>query len=348
MKYSGRIIAVCLCTLILMPISPAQAQQRWGSEQAALVITQPAGFERTTTRVDVVGYAQAVRSVDLYPAVGDEVLAVNFIPGQSVEANDVLVQLDDRRQQTALQRAKIQLADAQRTVDRLRTSRQQGAIPQSELDNAITNRDLLEVTVREAEVEVEDRKVRAPFDGIVGLTEVEPGDRVTMQTMITSIDKRDQLYVRFDAPEVALSLLQQEPQLTVRPWNDQSAAYQAEIIDVDSRIDTQTRTIGVRALLDNVNDQFRPGMSFRVNLMLEGDSYAVVPEAALMWGAEGAYVWLNREGRAFRVDVQIKQRLQGRILVAGEIQLGDELVVEGVQQLRQGQNLEVLPAEQTP
>ncbi|PTB88432.1 efflux transporter periplasmic adaptor subunit, partial [Pseudidiomarina aestuarii] len=126
------------------------------------------------------------------------------------------------------------------------------------------------------------------------------------------------------------------------------AEYQARLVDVDSRINTQTRTIGVRALLNNTDDQFRPGMSFRVNLMIEGDSYAVVPEAALMWGAEGAYVWLNRDGRAFRVDVQIKQRLQGRILVAGEIQLGDELVVEGVQQLRQGQNIEVLSAEQTP
>ncbi|RUO41095.1 efflux transporter periplasmic adaptor subunit [Pseudidiomarina aestuarii] len=347
MKYSGRFIAGCLC-LFVVAQAPQAVAQRWGGEQAALVITQPAGFERTTTRVDVVGYAQALRSVDLYPAVGDEVLAVNFAPGDSVNEGDVLVQLDDRRQQTALQRAKIQLADAERTVERLRTSREQGAIPQSELDNAITNRDLLKVAVREAEVEVEDRKVRAPFDGIVGLTEIEAGDRVTTQTMITSIDQRDQLYVRFDAPEVALGLLQQEPTLTVRPWNDQSAAYQAKLVDVDSRIDTQTRTIGVRAILDNDDDRFRPGMSFRVNLMIEGDSYAVVPEAALMWAAEGAYVWLNRDGRAFRVNVQIKQRLQGRILVAGEIQLGDELVIEGVQQLRQGQNIEVLSAEQTP
>lgn len=173
MKYSGRFIAGCLC-LFFAAEAPQAVAQRWGGEQAALVLTQPVGFERTTTRVDVVGYAQALRSVDLYPAVGDEVLAVNFAPGDKVSEGDVLVQLDDRRQQTALQRAKIQLADAERTVERLRTSREQGAIPQSELDNAITNRDLLKVAVREAEVEVEDRKVRAPFDGIVGLTEVEP------------------------------------------------------------------------------------------------------------------------------------------------------------------------------
>ncbi|HET8816512.1 MAG TPA: efflux RND transporter periplasmic adaptor subunit [Pseudidiomarina sp.] len=348
MKYSGRLIAGSLFLCIAVQSPSVFALQQWGGEQAALVITQPVGFERTSTRVDVVGYAQAVRSVELYPAVSDEVLAVNFESGQMVASGDVLVQLDDRQQQIELQRAKIQLADAQRTVERLRTSREQGAIPQSQLDDAITNRDLLEVAVREAEIQIEDRKVRAPFDGIVGLTEVEPGDRVTTQTMITTLDQRDKLYVRFDAPEVALPLLRQEPTLTVRPWNDQSAAYEAQLVDVDSRIDNQTRTISVRAVMDNIDDKFRPGMSFRVNLMIQGDSYAVIPEAALMWAAEGAYVWLNRDGRAFRVNVQIKQRLQGRILVSGEIQLGDELVVEGVQQLRQGQNLEVMLAEQTP
>ncbi len=78
-------------------------------------------------------------------------------------------------------------------------------------------------------------------------------------------------------------------------------------------------------------------MSFRVIMQLAGEEYAVVPEAALLWGATSAYVWLAENGVAKRVDVQIKQRLAGRLLVSGALKLGDELIVEGVQTLREGQ-----------
>lgn len=338
-----RIGWILLVTSVVIPI--AQAQQRWGGDSSALVITQSLGFERTQQRVDAVGYAEAVQSVALYPAVGDLVLEVNFKPGDRVKAGDLLLRLDDRRQAVALERAKIQLADAERTVQRLTTSRQQGAIAQSQLDDAITARDLLKVNVQEAQANLDDRRIIAPFSGVVGITDVEVGDRITPQTIITTLDRREQLYIDFEAPESAVELLQNDARLTVRPWNQQAAAYPAEIIEVDSRVNTSNRTIRVRASLDNQNDLFRPGMSFRVSLDIQGDSYAVVPEAALMWGAEGAFVWIARDDKAQRVEVEIQQRLPGRVLVAGRLQLGDQLIVEGVQSLRPGQSLRYLTNE---
>lgn len=328
-----------------MVIPAAQAQQRWGRDSAALVITQSLGFERTQQRVDAVGYAEAMQSIALYPAVGDLVQEVNFKPGDRVTAGQLLVRLDDRRQLVALERAKIQLADAERTVNRLTTSRQQGAIAQSQLDDAITTRDLLKVNVQEAQANLDDRRVVAPFAGVVGISDVEVGDRITPQTLITTLDKRESLYIDFDAPESAVELLRNDARLSVRPWNQQADAYAAEILEVDSRVNAATRTIRVRASLDNQNDLFRPGMSFRVSLDVQGDSYAVVPEAALMWGAEGAFIWIAVDDKAKRVDVEIQQRLPGRVLVAGELQLGDQLIVEGVQSLRPGQSLRYITNE---
>lgn len=327
-------------SIVLLTFSaPLKAQQWGGGDRAALVVMQPVGFERIQRFVEAVGYAEAVRSVALYPAVGDLVLAVNFKPGDSVQRGDVLVRLDDRRQQVELDRVRIQLADAERTVKRLASSRAQGAIPQSELDAAEMARDLLKVAVREAEIAYEDRQVRAPFDGVVGITDVEAGDRITTQTLITTIDQRDELFVDFEAPEAAIELLQMGAELTVRPWTSRNTALDAEVVQIDSRVDLTKRTIRVRAKINNENDLWRPGMSFRVGLNYEGDSFAVVPEAALMWSADGAYVWKAVEGKAQRVNVEIRQRLEGRILVSGELQLGDQLIVEGVQTLRAGQSV---------
>ncbi|MDP5034714.1 MAG: efflux RND transporter periplasmic adaptor subunit [Alishewanella sp.] len=336
-----RLIIVILAIVFF---SPAQAQQARGG-QAAQVIVMPLSFEQQSSRIEAVGTAEAVRSVVIYPAVADKVTAVNFLPGQLVEQGDVLLQLDDRRQQVAVDRVTIQLADAERTVNRLQESRQRGAIAQSDLDDAITNRDLLKVQMAEAKTNLEDRTVRAPFSGVVGLTDVEAGDRITLQTPITTLDNREQLLVNFVAPEAALPILSAQGSVSLQPWLSQGETIAAVISQVDSRIDTANRSIRARALLDNAQDQYRPGMSFRVILELKGDSYAVVPEAALLWGATSAYVWLMQDNKAVRVDVQIIQRLSGRLLVAGALNAGDMLIVEGVQSLRNDQAVTAVATE---
>ena len=324
-----------LCALLLMmPIANAQFM---GDRQAKLVVTKPIEFMNETRNVEAVGSAEAVRSIALYPAVSDEVTEINFVPGQAVEKGKVLVRLDDRRQQTALKRAELTLADAQRTVERLASSYKNGAVPVSELDLARVQRDLAEVALEEAKADLEDRHIVAPFDGVVGITDVEVGDRITEQTLITTLDNRSKLFINFKAPEASLPVLMNAPMVTLVPWSDKEKTVQAEIAQIDSRINEADRTLRARAILDNSADIFRPGMSFRVNLSIEGERFAAVPEAALLWGATGAYVWLAKDGKAQRVDVSVHQRLRGTILVSGEIREGDTLIAEGVQRLRTGQ-----------
>ena len=115
------------CALMLM--MPLANAQYMGDRQAKLVVTKPVEFMNETRKVEAVGSAEAVQSIVLYPAVSDEVTEINFVPGQAVEKGKVLVRLDDRRQQTALKRAELTLADAQRTVERLASSYKQGAVP---------------------------------------------------------------------------------------------------------------------------------------------------------------------------------------------------------------------------
>lgn len=313
---------------------------------SAKVIVSPINFEHDGQRIQAVGSAEAFRSVIVFSAVSDRVTDVLFSPGDNVEANSVLVHLDDRRQQVAVERAKINLADAQRTLIRLQESRKQGAIPQSDLDNAMTAQQLAQVALDEAKVELEDRVIRAPFSGVVGLTDVEIGDRITLQTPITSIDSRTKLYVNFNAPESALPMLNQRPSLTLRPWLNESETVTAEIAQIDSRINLTDRTVRVRALLDNAQDRFRPGMSFKVELSLIGQQYPSIPEVALMWDATGAYVWVVDQQKAQRVDVDIKQRLPGRILVEGNLQPQQLLITEGIQRLRNGQSVSFPSAAQ--
>ncbi|MGO2011493.1 efflux RND transporter periplasmic adaptor subunit [Pseudoalteromonas sp.] len=295
-------------------------------------------MERSEKKVQAVGDAEAIRSVTLYPAVGDKVTAVHFAPGDKVEAGEILLELDSRRQKTALSEAKITFNDTQRTVERLIESHAKGAVPQSDLDDAKTLFELAKVAVTQAETELEDRTVIAPFGGIMGLTDVEVGDRITPQTAIATIDDTSSLYINFNAPESAINILKTEGEVVVIPWQGEQQVA-AKVAYLDSRIDSQTRTLRVKAKVNNNNQQFIPGMSFRVHIQSQGDNFAVIPEAALLWGATGPYVWKSIDKKAVRVDVKIAQRLAGRLLVSGNLKTDDLLVVEGVQTLRSQQDL---------
>ncbi len=322
-------VLLSLTFLVSTPIASAKATS---------VVVQQVVTESSQQQVQAVGSAQAVRSVMLYPAVGDRVTAVHFTPGQEVKEGDSLVELDARQQKAALDEAQIRLADAQRTLARLKNSYDKGAIPKSELDDALTARDLAKVLVVKAQAELEDRTVRAPFSGVMGLTDVEVGDRITEQTAIASIDDTRALYVNFNAPEAALAMLRGGTQVSVEPWQGADKVT-ASIAQIDSRIDPQNRTIRVKAKIDNQDNTFLPGMSFRVYLQMKGAQYAVVPEAAMLWGATGPYVWKSVDNVATRVDVNIAQRLSGRLLVSGDLAPGELLIVEGIQRLRPNQEV---------
>ena len=326
--------ALILCT------SMAHAQWR-GGDRPKLVVVDILSFEYETTLIEAVGTAQATRSVTLFPSVSDEVTSVNFAPGQAVKTGDVLITLDSRLQDVDLQRTLIQLDDAKRNFARVKQSLAKGAVTGRELDDADTALKLAEVAHLEARENKEDRVVRAPFDGIVGLTEVEVGDRISPQTEITTIDDRNKLFVNFLAPELAVSYLMKKPEVRLQPWTDRTVSLLAQVAEIDSRVNTQDRTIRARALLSNEFDQYRPGMSFRVTLSVQGERYVAIPEAALSWGANGAFVWLAEDNKAKQVQVEVKQRLRGRILVSGALSDGEILVVEGIQSLRDGQALNI-------
>jgi RND family efflux transporter MFP subunit len=101
-------------------------------------------------------------------------------------------------------------------------------------------------------------------------------------------------------------------------------------------LNNETRTLMARAEIQNRDDILRPGMSFDVRWEIKGDSYPTVPEIALQWGRDGSFVWVIRDGVAKSVPGRVVSRKAGLVLIDGDIRAGEDVVVEGVQRLRDG------------
>jgi len=322
--------------LLLGACSESPAPARPGALQSVPVIAERLRFERAQTRVDAVGTSRAILSAELHPAASGEVAAVNFEPGQFVRKGDVLVELDSRQESLAVEMARIKLEDAQRLYERYSRSADSGAVLPTTLDAARTAFEAARLELERAKIALDDRKIEAVFDGHVGITDVDPGDRVNPDTAITTLDDRSALLVSFDVPEAFIGQLQVGGTVRLETWSAALPAVNGSVVDIGSRIDPRNRTFLARARVDNVDDLLRPGMSFRVGAEVRGELYAVVAETAVLWGADGAYIWSIVDGGATRTPVEVVQRREGRVLIDGDLDQGGIVVVEGTQRMRNG------------
>ncbi|MFC6632412.1 efflux RND transporter periplasmic adaptor subunit [Microbulbifer taiwanensis] len=300
------------------------------------VVTEAVTWQPRRVQIQAVGTSRAGKSVTLYPEVSGEVVEVAFKTGDRVEAGQTIVRLDDRDQRLALELARVELQDAERLHGRYQRTKGAGTITESALDDARSAVERARLNLDRARVALDYRSVEAPFDGFVGITDLDPGAQVAPSTAITTIDDRTSLLVTFQVPELFLGQIEEQQAVSVSTWANGSPEHRGEVLDIDSRVDPRTRTFAVRARVDNSEDRLRPGMSFRVTLTMVAGRYPVVPEVALQWGNDGAFVWAVEQGAAKRVPATVVQRLQGVILVDSPLGEGQSVVTEGTQRMREG------------
>lgn len=324
---------------------PAAETEDAASKTPALkVLTQPVQILSNDRLFEAVGTGQARLSVQIYSPVADEVTDVLFEAQDTVVRGQVLIQLDDREERLALRLAEVELEDARRLLDRYERAVKEGGVPQSEVDSARAAFEAAQVALDQAQLDLDERQIKVPFDGVVGIPQVDPGDRVNPQTLITSLDDRSIIHVDYEVPEALTAALRREENKSIYATTPAfpGQTFEGTVTAQASRVDPRRRTLTVRANIDNSDDLLRPGMSFHTRWKIDGADYPAVPEIALQWGREGSFVWIIREGIAHKEPVRVVARSGGRVLVEGELAEDEAVVIEGLQRLRDGVRVEVL------
>jgi RND family efflux transporter MFP subunit len=306
------------------------------------VIVETVKLRPERIRIEAVGTAEAIRSATLYPATAGEVAAVNITPNKKVMKGELLLELDREREELAAELAKVRVNDAGQLLERYERTAGTGAVPESTIDEARTAMEEARIELRRAEIELADRVVLAPFDGYVAMTDADVGDRIGPEDAITTLDDRSTLLVSFEIPEIFLERVEIGQPISAATWGAREHRIEGQIVDLGSRIDPLSRSFIARALVRNEDDRLRPGMSFAVTMDLYGKHYPIVPEVAVQWGGDGAYLWVVREGRAEREPVRIVQRQEGTVMVDARVAAGEAVVVEGIQRMREGQEVSLV------
>ncbi|MDT8856211.1 efflux RND transporter periplasmic adaptor subunit [Paracoccaceae bacterium Fryx2] len=311
---------------------------------AVAVVAAPPAPQVMNDIISAIGSARAVRSVTLLPEVSGQIVALAVTSGDYVEAGALVAELNSDAARIALDRAELMLADARATSARQAQLQARGATTELALRDAELALKTAELALRQAEFDLAQHRITAPVSGWVGILAVEAGDQIGPSVEITRIEDRSSLIVDFRVPERVVSLLKLGDPVSAEPLAQPGVRLEGAISALDNRVDETSRSLRVQAALGNADDSLRSGMAFAITLEFAGESLPAVDPLSIQWGAEGAFVWLVREGKAARLPVRIVQRNSDAVLIRADLLPGDLVVVEGVQALRPGVDVTVAGA----
>ncbi len=292
--------------------------------------------------VNAVGNLRALDQVELTTEVSGRVVEMNLTSGKRVSRGQLLLRLDDRQARADLQVAEATLADARRQYERAKRLRTNNSISQSQVDELRTAMDVAEAQRESARIRLDNHRIDAPFDGVIGLSDISLGTYLGSGTPVATLDSTDRMELGFSIPERFLGQVHmgQRVRGTSPAYPDER--FQGELVELGTRINELSRTLPVRAVIDNPDGKLRPGQFMSADLTLREREALVIPEQAVMIRGDDKYVFVADDGVARRVSVSLGSRSPGWVEVSDGLSREDQVIITGQDRLSSGDRIEVV------
>lgn len=326
--------------------------QRAAEEQArppaaASIAATRARAEEWQPAIRAVGSLVAINGVEVTTEIAGKLSEIAFESGEEVTEGDVLVRLDD-----SVDRAALEGLIADRELARVQFERSEDLLPrravsQSQFDEARARYDGAQAGVAEAEALLAKKTIRTPFDGLLGLREVSTGEYLSPGMPIVTLRALDPIYVDYSLPgrEFRTISVGQRIEAVVDAYPDD--VFEGRITAIDSGVDEGTRSIHVRATLDNPGGALRPGMFTQVRTLRdERHEVVTIPRTAISYNTYGDFVFVIEEGdgdqlTANRRQVRTGGVREGWVEVVEGLGAGERVVRAGLVKLRDGQSVTI-------
>jgi membrane fusion protein (multidrug efflux system) len=275
-------------------------------------------------------------SVELSSEASGKITAIYFREGEKVRKGDLLLTINDADLQAQLQRFKYQEALLVEREFRQGKLLEKEAVSQEVYDRALADLNTNRAEMLMVEAQIAKTRVKAPFDGVIGLRMVSEGTYITPNTRIASLVKMQPVKIEFSIPEQYASEVNSGNQISFTIGSAKKT-YEASVYAVEPIIDQSTRTLRIRAIYPNPGLDVIPGSFATVELVLRTYQEAVtIPTESLVPMLGTQMVYLYKNGKAEPVEVQTGIRTRDMIQITSGLNPGDTLLTTGILQLRKG------------
>jgi len=333
-----------------------------GPQRPRIIAVEIAKAERKPVPVDVdaIGMVTPISSVALKSRLETTIVAVHFEDGAKVNEGDLLFTLDSRQIDAQIEQAEgtlakdqAQLEGAQRDLRRYTDLVGKGATTQVNVDNAKTQSDILNATIKADQAMLDNLKVqksysllRSPFTGRISAANVKIGNFVRPADLapLAIINQMAPVYVNFAIPQRVLvdlrdAMAKGASGVTATiPGHQRSET--GKVAMVDNTVDATTGMVTVRGIMNNENETLWPGTLVNTKLTIRSEDSVVVPTVAVQRSQSGNYVFLVKDGVAKVQPVKVDRTFQGASVIAEGLSGGETVVVDGQLLLSDGSRVE--------
>lgn len=273
--------------------------------------------------------------VDLAFETSGKVVGLFFEEGRRVQKGELLAKINDKPLQAQLLKLQAQKKLVEEREYRQRQLLDRDAISRESYDQVATELQSIEADMMLIEARIAETELRAPFDGSVGLRMISEGAFATTQTKIIRLVKTRPLKIEFSIPERYSGEVNPGFPITF-VVDGFPEPFEAKVYAIDPKVDVNTRTILVRALYPNTNEELKPGRFASVKARLSEIENAVsIPTEALIAEMSGEKVFIYKNGKAKEVKVETGLRTESHIQIREGLNFGDTLLTTAILQLRE-------------
>lgn len=300
------------------------------------VITARAEKQAINVGIEAIGTSNANESVSITSKTSNIVTAIHFSDGAAVQSGQVLVELDRGQTAADLAAATASFEESRSQFNRSRELVSTQVISKAQYEQLEATMKANDARVAAAKSRLDDTYIRAPFTGRVGLRRVSLGSLINPGTIITTLDDTSSMKVDFAVPEMYVGELKDGQGVVARSSAYPGRQFAGRVVSVDSRIDAATRSVTVRALVPNRDAALKPGMFLTIALSQERRSALLIPEEALVPEQARQFVFVVDGTAVKKREVALGRRQPGSVEVTTGLNVGDHVVIEGTQKLRDG------------
>ncbi|MFP6638854.1 MAG: efflux RND transporter periplasmic adaptor subunit [Myxococcota bacterium] len=296
--------------------------------------------------LDAVGTIKAVRGIHLTSEESGEIIEINFESGDFVEADQLMVVLNDRVELARRESLRATLTLAKLQFERNKELLLQRSISKSDYDRSKADLERARADLAETQAILANKRIRAPFSGVVGIRQVELGDYVSPGTVLVTLQDLTELQSDFTLPAQSAPLLQPGQRIQLRVDAFPDITFEAELLALDSQIDPNTRNLLARAKIHE-GEGLLPGM-FAYLRLYPGDrkEFLTVPETAITYSLHGNTIHVIEPGpdgnlMATSRVVKTGETRGGRTSILSGLESGNRIVVAGQNKLYRGARIAV-------
>jgi membrane fusion protein (multidrug efflux system) len=339
------ILVAILVSLIIYLQWPEAKQEKSKFKRVVAVKMVPVVLAEFIESVEAVGTARANEQVIITSKYSDLVDEIYFDDGQNVKKGALLVKLNNQEELAKVNELTANLSESKAHLKRLTELLSSRATSKSLVEQQQAKTKAIEAQLVSANAKLNDLTLRAPFSGVLGFREVSKGAYIDAGNVITSLDDLSSMKVDFYLPERLLTHIHVGQQVTAFNSAYQDKEFIGKITALDSRIDSSTRNIKVRATINNKALKLRPGMLLNINVLLQVENILQLPESSIIPIESSHYVFVVKEEKAVRKAIKIGRRHPGVVEVISGLLEGEQVVVEGALKLRDGSVVSIVGQE---